>query len=87
VYKGLTDYREWLFTYFDLENQQIPGQPGPGQPGQPAGAGDPGRPFGGGRTDGRGRRGSAFGDGSQGTAPATFGGGSDTPQRQSPPRR
>jgi hypothetical protein len=35
VYNGLTEYREWLFTYLDLEQAQVPGrgrQPG-GQPG------------------------------------------------------
>jgi hypothetical protein len=41
VYNGLTEYREWLFTYLDLEQARVPGrgrQPG-NQPG-----GNPGRP-------------------------------------------
>ena len=47
VYNGLTDYAQWLFTYFDLEVQRLPGQgnrPRPGQrPGQiPGSAGTPG---------------------------------------------
>lgn len=43
VYNGLTEYREWLFTYLDLEQAQVPGrgrQPG-GRPTQP-GVGQPG---------------------------------------------
>jgi type II secretory pathway pseudopilin PulG len=49
VHNGLTEYQEWLFTYLDLEQAQVPGrgrQPGgqvgrqPGQPGgQPAAGG------------------------------------------------
>jgi type II secretory pathway pseudopilin PulG len=30
VYKQLTEYSQWLFTYLDLEQQQIPGQGRPG---------------------------------------------------------
>jgi type II secretory pathway pseudopilin PulG len=70
VYNGLTEYREWLFTYLDLEQPQLPGrgrQPGA----QPPGAGQrrpglgrpgPGRPgsrpnqSGPGRNRGPGRR-------------------------------
>ncbi len=40
VYNGLTEYREWLFTYLDLEQAQVPGrgrQPGRQPGGQPGG--------------------------------------------------
>ncbi len=33
VYKGFTEYSQWLFSYFDLEVAQVPGQGGPGTPG------------------------------------------------------
>lgn len=53
VYNGLTEYREWLFTYLDLEQAQVPGrgrQPGgrpgrnPGQPGFGQPRGNQGQP-------------------------------------------
>lgn len=34
VYNGLTEYSEWLFTYLDLEQPQLPGRAGQ-QPGLP----------------------------------------------------
>lgn len=45
VYNGLTDYSQWLFTYFDLETQQPPG----GNGNRRNGAGNPpgGNPTGG----------------------------------------
>jgi hypothetical protein len=49
VYNGLTDYSEWLFTIYDLQNLQVPGQgkrpggqPGAGRPGGRQGVGRPG---------------------------------------------
>lgn len=61
IYNGLTEYSEWLFTYFDLERanaqgnqpggQQPAGRPG-ANPGSRPGAGPNGRP--GGRPGGRG---------------------------------
>jgi len=53
VYNGLTEYSQWLFTYFDLERVQLPGggrgggaetpPPDPGAPfGKRPGAGRPG---------------------------------------------
>ena len=42
VYNGLTEYREWLFTYLDLEQPQAPGGRGK-RPGGAQGQG-PGRP-------------------------------------------
>ena len=55
VYNGQTEYAKWLFTYFDLEVQRLPGQgnrPRPGQqqvtpgstgrpPGRPGSTGNP----------------------------------------------
>jgi hypothetical protein len=40
VYNGLTEYREWLFTYLDLEQPQVPGRGR--QPGAPGGNRSPG---------------------------------------------
>jgi len=55
VYKGLTEYSQWLFTYLDLEQQQVGG--GPGQPGGPQGRpGAAGRQGPGGRTGAGGRQ-------------------------------
>jgi hypothetical protein len=55
VYNGLTEYKEWRFTYLDLETPQVPGARGPGAPG-PGGPGPsgPGRlsPFGKGKGKG-----------------------------------
>lgn len=64
VYNGLTEYHEWLFTYLDLEQAQVPGrgrQPGGKAGGQP---GQPGGQFGGtpGQRDGQPKRGGPGGD-------------------------
>jgi hypothetical protein len=37
VYNGLTEYSQWLFSYFDLEQQQLPGNPGMNPPGMGGG--------------------------------------------------
>jgi len=69
VYNGLTEYAQWLFTYFDLEQQQLPGTPGlnlrPGMGG--GGLGDGRSGFGGGRGGRPG--GGAFGKGGRGKGP------------------
>lgn len=57
VYNGLTEYREWLFTYLDLEQPQLPGrgrQPGV-QPGGNQGQRGPGQRGGRPNTGGLGR--------------------------------
>ena len=39
IYNGLQDYEQWQFTYFDLENQQLPGQRGVAGRGRPGNQG------------------------------------------------
>lgn len=48
VYRGLSDYSQWLFTVYDLQNMQAPGQGGGASPGGRPGA-RPGTPGGGNR--------------------------------------
>ena len=43
VYKGQTEYSEWLFTYLDLEIPQIPGQKAGGRNRLPGGTASQGR--------------------------------------------
>jgi hypothetical protein len=74
VYRGFSDYSEWLFTYLDLEGggPKVPGQPGaaPGTP-RPGGLNRPGggdSPFGEGGSLGKGRgkgKGGSKGGGSK----------------------
>jgi len=69
VYRNLTEYSEWQFTFLDLEapaNQQ-PGGQGTNQPGQQMGRGTGGRPPGGGRRSGGPRQSGTRRRGAAGT--------------------
>jgi hypothetical protein len=90
-YKGMTEYREWLFTYLDLEMQQVPGgdrqlgvggRTGQGPFGGGQGRGGPGQ--GGLGPGGRGQGGIAPGGGRTGPRNRGAAGGS-SPQLDRPP--
>ncbi len=77
-YNGQTEYDQWQFTYFDLENQQLPG----GQRGRGGnnrnGAGGNNNGLGGLGNDNRGNSGSSGNSGGRGnTGLSNSGGGAD----------